>query len=196
MKLGDENSRSAMFQATSKKNATTVPLSSCGSELAASVEVTKDIIFNRGFAEELGFPQTEPTGVKEDNASLIKIASDYSKGSKKMRQSMQLIHFIMDNIKREMIEMQKIEGLQHAADNLTKPVAPKGFWKHIVTLMGAHPDIEEARKRAGQAGKSSEEREGKQANETSESKRKEIMERIAYTLTIQLEGATDEGKDE
>lgn len=150
IKIGGAESKSAMFSAASKKNATTTPLSSCGSELAASVEATKDVIYTRGLMEELGFPQEESTPIQEDNASLIRVTSDYNKGTRKMRQSMQLIHFMMDNIKRKVIELTKTKGEELAADNFTKPTTPKRYWKHIATIMGEHPDIEDARKRAGQ----------------------------------------------
>jgi hypothetical protein len=186
IKIGGAESKSAMFSASSKKNATTTPLSSCGSELAASVEATKDVIYTRGLMEELGFPQEDSTPIQEDNASLIKITSDYSKGTRKMRQSMQLIHFMMDNIKKKVVELTKTRGEELAADNFTKPTTPKRYWKHVATIMGEHPDIEDARRRAGQKRKDKE-----IAHEAPEKNGKEqetIKKNIINTMRVEWNG--------
>jgi hypothetical protein len=180
LKLGGEDSKSAMFSASSKKNATVTPLSSCGSELAAGVEVTKDIICTRGLMEELGFPQEESTKIQEDNASLIKVTADYSKGTRKMRQSMQLIHFMMYNIKAKEIEMIKTRGTELSADNFTKPQPPKSYWRHISTIMGEHPDIEDARRRAGQK-REDKEMENEKSNEGNRDK---MRRNIVNTISV------------
>ena len=86
----------------------------------------------------------------EDNKSLITIATDYSKGSKRMRQSLNLVHFLMDNIKRKNIEFVWLIGMEHPADGLSKPLRPKLHWRHMSKLMGEHPEIDKIREKAGQ----------------------------------------------
>ena len=93
---------------------------------------------------------------------------------------MQLIHFMMYNIKAKEIEMIKTRGKELSADNFTKPQPPKSYWRHISTIMGEHPDIEDARRRAGQK------REDKKVeNETSnEGNRDKMRRNIVNTISV------------
>jgi len=153
-KLGGHDSKSGMYMGSSAKNKSMVPLASTGAELAAAVEEVKDIIWSREMLKEWGFNCEEATNVAtkvmEDNKSLITVANDYSKGSKRMRQSLNLVHFLMDNIQRKNIEFVWLIGMEHPTDGMSKPVRPKIHWRHMSKLMGEHPDIEDARRRAGQ----------------------------------------------
>ena len=100
-----------------------------------------------------------------------------------MRQSMQLIHFMMYNIKNKAIELVKTKGQELSADNFTKPASTKRFWKHISTIMGEHADIEDARRRAGQK------REDKEATEEerTEGNRDTRRRNIVNTISINWE---------
>jgi hypothetical protein len=153
-KLGNHESKSGMYMGSSAKNKSMVPLASTGAELAAAVEETKDIIWSRELLQEWGYNSEQATNVAtkvmEDNKSLITIATDYSKGSKRMRQSLNLVHFLMDNIQRKNIEFMWLIGMEHPADGLSKPLRPKLHWRHMSKLMGEHPEIEKIREKAGQ----------------------------------------------
>lgn len=153
-KLGSKESKSGMYMGSSAKNKSMVPLASTGAELAAAVEETKDVIWSRELLQEWGYNSEQATNVAtkvmEDNKSLITIATDYSKGSKRMRQSLNLVHFLMDNIQRKNIEFVWLEGMEHPADGLSKPLRPKLHWRHMSKLMGEHPEIEKIRDKAGQ----------------------------------------------
>jgi len=97
-KLGGHDSKSGMYMGSSAKNKSMVPLASTGAELAAAVEEVKDIIWSRELLKEWGFNSEEATNVAtkvmEDNKSLRTVANDYSKGWKRMRQSLKLVHFL------------------------------------------------------------------------------------------------------
>ena len=56
----------------------------------------------------------------------------------------------MDNIQRKNIGFVWLEGMEHPADGLSKPLRPKLHWRHMSKLMGEHPEIEKIRDKAGQ----------------------------------------------
>ena len=150
MKLGDINSDSGMYYVKSSKNHGTVPLSSCESELKGGVEMVKDAYAERGLYEELGFKQTNPIKIYEDNQPLINVTKDMSKSSKRMKHVQQQIEFVLQAVKNNVVVMTKIKGDQHCVDLLTKSnMSDTAHWKHTEAILGKHPSITLAKQRLG-----------------------------------------------
>ena len=150
MKLSDINSDSGMYYVKSSKRHGTVPLSSCESELKGGVEIVKDVYAERGLYEELGFKQTNPIKIYEDNQPLINVTKDMSKSSKRMKHVQQQIEFVLQAVKNNVVVMTKIRGDQHCVDLLTKSnMSDTDHWKHTEAILGKHPSITLAKQRLG-----------------------------------------------
>ena len=139
--LGSDNGK---FMAKSGKQGT-ITLSSCESELSAGVEATKLIIWLRNQLEFLGHTQREPTTLFADNTSMITLASNFSGQSKRMKHSLQKVHFMMEQVHNSVVRLAYLRTEDHTADILTKPLAPLIHWHHVGPLLGESPAITKAK---------------------------------------------------
>jgi hypothetical protein len=120
------DSRSGLFYSRSQKQPNTA-LSSTESELYAAVEVVKDGLWFRGLLAEIGFPQLEPTPIKEDNAGLITLASQYSGNHKRVKHFLRPLNFLIDHVNLKNIVFEKVPTVTNKVDGLTKPLGPTEF---------------------------------------------------------------------
>jgi hypothetical protein len=125
----------AMFYSRTFKQ-TNVTLSSTEAENAATVEATKEIMWFRDLLTELGFPQIKPTLVFADNASMIKLATDFSGNHKRVKHYMTRINFMIEQIKLGTIHLEHVATELNVADILTKPLGPTAFLRLRPLLMG------------------------------------------------------------
>jgi hypothetical protein len=144
------NDKSGFYRAKSFKNKSLIPLCSSAAELGAAVECTKDVYSDRAQLEEWGFKQKGPTVIMEDNQPLINVTRDYSSSSRRMRQYIQYIGFMLQSTKEGVVRLEHIKGTDQIVDPLTKIVGPKAHWDKLAAMVGEHPNVEEARQRAGQ----------------------------------------------
>ena len=70
-KQGDE--KSGAFAAKSKKEIGPPSDSACTAEMGSLFEMVKDTVVNRDILAEIGFPQSQPTIIKEDNQSVCQL---------------------------------------------------------------------------------------------------------------------------
>ena len=82
--------------------------------------------------EELGFPQTEPTQIYEDNKSTIVLATKFSGNMKRVKHMMQTIHYILDLYQRSVIKLSHIDTQDQIADMLIKPLPSEIFLKLLM----------------------------------------------------------------
>jgi hypothetical protein len=87
-------------RATKQSNVT---LSSTEAELYAAVEATKDIIWFRGLLAEIGFPQTSPTPLYVDNASMMVLASSYSGNHKRVKHFLVRLNFLIEAVVKRIV---------------------------------------------------------------------------------------------
>jgi hypothetical protein len=117
----------------SSKLQTTVALSSTEAEYIALSAATRDTIWSRILLGELGFEQTSPTTIYEDNQSCIKIAE-----SKKSLPGLKHIdirhHFIRDRIANKDICLERKDTSEMIADIFTKQLTTTLFEKHRIQL--------------------------------------------------------------
>ena len=90
----------------------------------------------RFMMEELGFPQSEPTQIYEDNMSTIVLATKFSGNMKRVKHMMQTILYILDLYKRSVIKISHVNTHDQIADMLTKPLPSELFLRLRVLLMG------------------------------------------------------------
>jgi hypothetical protein len=125
----------AMFFCRSCKQSN-VTLSSTEAENAAAVEATKDILWFRLLLSEIGFPQTTPTVMYADNASMIILANDFSGSFKRVKHYAVRINFMIEQVQLKIVDLQHIDGDLNTSDILTKPLGPALFDYHCPRLLG------------------------------------------------------------
>ena len=110
----------------SSKQKSCITLSSMEAEYVALHELSKVIIHTRRFLAEIGFPQTQPTVIYEDNESTINLALSPGIGKKSKHIKLRY-HYIKDMIKTGEIVIEYIDTKLQRANILTKPLANAQF---------------------------------------------------------------------
>jgi len=109
---------SGAFLCKSKKDRS-VGISSFHAEVDALVECVKEVIFYRGLLEELGFRQTKPTTIYQDNQSVILCAESIGR-DKRSRYLIPKINFVHEQIMLGVIRLQFERSAHNVADLQTK----------------------------------------------------------------------------
>lgn len=113
------------------KRQSTVALSTCEAEYLAASYAVQETLWLRHLIAELTNPDKPPqdvpilppTAVRVDNLAAIKVATHQART--KLRKHIQIRrHHMHDNIRRNHITIQHIEGRLNPADHLTKPTCP------------------------------------------------------------------------
>jgi hypothetical protein len=114
-------SNDGFFYGKSRKTKLTA-LSSTEAEYIAICEATRDIVWLRRLLKEIGFTQTKPTTVYEDNMSCIDMVNGKSnhKASKHINPK---FHFVRDQVLLKEINVVHIPTGEMIADMLTKPLS-------------------------------------------------------------------------
>ena len=117
---------SAAIATHSRQITSCVALSSMEAEYIALSELSRTIIYMRNFLADIGFPQSQPTIIYEDNASAIHLAS-HSNIPVKSRHILLRYHFIKFAIESGAVEVHYINSAGQRADCLTKSLGPSDF---------------------------------------------------------------------
>ena len=110
---------------TSKKQSV-VALSSCEAELYAESAAIQEIIWQRAMLQELGFDQSKPSIIHEDNQSTITISKNGIKNDRTKHVAIKY-HFVTDCINNNNIKLEWISSEDQQADIFTKAL---GAIKH------------------------------------------------------------------
>ena len=110
-------------------------LSSTEAELIAAVTAAKTARFIRSVLQELGFPQTGPTPIYEDNKPTIDIVNS-GKPTQRSRHIDIRFFAIQDWMTNGDISMHHIGGVINPADDLTKPLGWVLHKRHARYMMG------------------------------------------------------------
>jgi hypothetical protein len=113
----------------SSKLQATVALSSTEAEYVALSLATRDVIWCRTFLRELGFEQTNPTVIYEDNDSCIKIANSPRKNPGVKHVDIRY-HFVKDRIASKEIILKRMPTKDMVADLFTKQLPTQLFEYH------------------------------------------------------------------
>jgi hypothetical protein len=125
---------SGAFHSVSKK-AKVMALSSTEAEYIALFETAKLIAWARQFLADLGFKQTEPTTVYEDNLSTIHLVEHGNDKGKTKHMDVRF-HFIKELVDNGAIKLQHRSTLLMIADMLTKALASTSFLRLRPYLLG------------------------------------------------------------
>jgi hypothetical protein len=124
-----------MFHSRSGKQ-DVVATSSTQAELTSSFEAAKEIIYFRDVLEELGLPEIVPTPLYIDNKSLLTLATNFSGNRKKVKHFLMRLNFLIEQVKKQVIQFVYIPTDDLCADALTKPLAASSFEKHREQILG------------------------------------------------------------
>jgi hypothetical protein len=112
------NNESGTILARSFKDKS-VSHSSCESEVKAIDETIRQAIWLRGFLEELGFPQLEPTVIYTDSQSAQALINSFNVNNNSAHLVMRL-NYLHEVVTRGIIVLKYIDTLNQVADVLTK----------------------------------------------------------------------------
>ena len=109
--------------------------SSTEAEFLAAVMAAKHAKYLRAILQELGFPQTAPTPIHEDNKSAINMINACVPTERARHIDIQ--HFAIQEWKANSdIVMEFIPGILNPADDLTKPLGWILHGRHARRIMG------------------------------------------------------------
>ena len=99
------------------------------------------LIYLRNLLRDLGFAQTAPTQIFEDNASCI-LMSENPANAERSRHIDTRQWFLRDMVRDGVLKLAKCSGLQNVADALTKSLPSPSFYKHQTYLFGSRIPFE------------------------------------------------------
>mmetsp|Transcript_29793 Transcript_29793/g.40907 ORF Transcript_29793/g.40907 Transcript_29793/m.40907 type:complete len:1150 (+) Transcript_29793:1094-4543(+) len=134
------NLTSGTIHARSIKD-TTVSHSSCESEIKAIDAAIRQTIWLRGFLDELGFTQNEPTVLYTDSQSAKALADIFKIGSNSAHLVMR-INYIHECIESGIVRLKYINTFNEVADILTKLLPVQLHERHTDFLLRGHNFIE------------------------------------------------------
>ena len=119
------------------KKQVSVATSSCHAEIIAASEAAKEAKFYREFAEELGFPQTEPTPLLVDNSATVDLA--YNPEFHNRTKHIDRRHFyVRELVEDHVLNVKYVNTTENLADFFTKPLPPKSFFAMRNKIMNVH----------------------------------------------------------
>ena len=112
----------------SKKHSATSS-SSTTAELTGLYQATIEVVWMRGLLSELGYPQTKPTVVYQDNSAAIAIVKG-EKDSTRLKHETVKLNVMRDYFRNGVIELVKTPTEDMIADIMTKSLGKVLFQKH------------------------------------------------------------------
>jgi hypothetical protein len=125
---------SGSFHSVSKKQTITAD-SSTVAEFIGTHIAAKEVMWARAFLKELGFPQSGPTIMFEDNKSTIAMISNPGNGQKTKHIDVRY-NFIREQVMRKAITMQHLGTKDMTSDALTKGLSKVPFLHLRPKLLG------------------------------------------------------------
>ena len=127
---------SGAFLSRSKKQTVTAD-SSTVAELIAAHLATKEIMWARSLLAEMGYPQTNPTILFEDNMSTIHIINNDCNSQKTKHIDIRY-NLVREQVQKHQITMQHLGTKDMISDILTKAVGPTTFFHLRKKLLGMY----------------------------------------------------------
>lgn len=118
------------------KRQSVVALSTAEAEFIAASSMVQEVIYARRLLEKLGFPQTDPTLIYEDNSTCIKWAGGAVGGSDRAKHIDLREHFVHEAQEKRVLQLEPVDSVDNVADLLTKPLLKAVFLPLRQRLMG------------------------------------------------------------
>ena len=118
------------------KRQSTVALSTAEAEFVAASSLVQEVIYLRKLLTNMGFPQTEPTVIFEDNECCVAWSEGSVGGSERAKHIDLRKHFVHDAVQAKILKLQKIDSKNNAADLLTKALDQDLVATHRKHCMG------------------------------------------------------------
>jgi hypothetical protein len=111
-----------------------VALSTAEAEYVAACYAAQEVVALRTLMGRLGFPQTDPTCVYEDNAACILLSGEpvFRERSKHIDVR---FHYLRDQVRNKTMQLIACSTHQMVADVLTKPLGYVKFMQFISVMM-------------------------------------------------------------
>ena len=116
-------------------------LSSAEAEFVAASVCGVEVIYLRNLLSDLGYEQTTPTTVFEDNAACI-LMSENPAHPDHSRHIDTRKWFLRDMVRDQMLKLVKCAGTQNVADAFTKSLPGPSFTKHREYMWGSRKPFE------------------------------------------------------
>ncbi len=98
--------------------------------------MVQEVIYNRRFLDNLGFPQTRPTSVYQDNRTCVAWSEGSVGGSDRAKHIDLREHFVHNAVDQGVLKLRPIASSDNVADLLTKPSGANMFPALRKMLMG------------------------------------------------------------
>jgi hypothetical protein len=113
-----------------------VALSTAEAEFIAASSMVQEVIYARRLLEKLGFPQTDPTPIFEDNTTCIKWAGGAVGGTDRAKHIDLREHFVHEAVSNKVLQLEPVDSVDNVADLLTKPLLKALFLPLRTRIMG------------------------------------------------------------
>ena len=113
-----------------------VALSTAEAEFIAASSMVQEVIYARRLLEKLGFPQTDPTPIFEDNSTCIKWAGGAVGGTDRAKHIDLREHFVHEAVTNKVLQLEPVDSVDNVADLLTKPLLKALFLPLRKRIMG------------------------------------------------------------
>jgi hypothetical protein len=117
-----------------------VALSTAEAETIAACECAKKVRAGREFLSEIGFPQTEPSEIKEDNEACIAMSKSILTSSKSRHMKIKH-HYVRSQVAEGEVKLVPCPTSEMVADILTKNLERPQFEKLRDILLGKAPGL-------------------------------------------------------
>ncbi len=118
------------------KRQAVVALSTAEAEFIAASSMVQEVIYARRLLEKLGFPQSDPTLIFEDNSTCIKWAGGAVGGTDRAKHIDLREHFVHEAQSNKVLQLEPVNGADNVADLLTKPLLKAAFYPLRQRIMG------------------------------------------------------------
>eukprot|EP00961_Rhodomonas_salina_P292586 3933059-Rhodomonas_salina.1 len=114
-----------------------IALSTADAEFIAACFAACEIMFLHQFLAALGFPQTDPTCLYEDNAAAIYLATEPGLSPRTKHIDVRFM-YLVERVKARDLQLIKCPGTEMTADLLTKPLGTIKFGTHASNMCTNH----------------------------------------------------------
>lgn len=132
--LGSMNPQSFIINKSSKQKC--IATSSTHAEIRALYDLTINIVYLISLFEEVKRPIQLPAIVYEDNQSTIDLVSSTTTRIGKSKHYLMLIQYIREQVRQNLIQVNKVDGNKNLANMMTKIFASKEYFDSISQIMG------------------------------------------------------------